>query len=105
MRYKVEFQMDVFGDRDPREWAWEDLLDITDDTDTLIPGSITITRIKPEFEQGDVVKWEPTTDEFTVEVIRQLVPGVDALDPEVGPMYLIAVHAYADEMTLREAVK
>lgn len=40
--------------------------------------------------------FRPTTDKFAVTIIRPLTD--DEKDPEVGPMYLVAVHAYADEL-------
>jgi hypothetical protein len=50
------------------------------------------------FNVGDVVRFKPTTDEFVVEILRELNP--DEVDPEVGPMYVVGVHAYDDELTL-----
>ena len=46
---------------------------------------------------GQEYTWNPTTDEFRVRVVREL--GSDEVDPEVGPMYEITVHAYADELS------
>lgn len=39
-----------------------------------------------------------TTNDFLATVVRKLVPGVDDLDPEVGDMYEVTIHVYADEI-------
>jgi hypothetical protein len=41
--------------------------------------------------------FRPTTDEFAVTVVRELTE--QECDPEVGRMYEVLVHAYADELT------
>ena len=47
---------------------------------------------------GQQYTWKPTTDEFRARVVRRLTP--DEVDAEVGPMYEIVVHAYADELSV-----
>jgi hypothetical protein len=41
--------------------------------------------------------FRPTTDEFAATIIRELTE--QECDPEVGRMYEVLVHAYADELT------
>lgn len=42
-------------------------------------------------------RWRPSTDEFRVRIIRRL--NADEVDPEVGPMFEVAAHAFEDELT------
>jgi hypothetical protein len=44
-RWRVTFEMNVGSDRDPREWGWLELLDVTDDVDELDTDSIKIEQV------------------------------------------------------------
>ena len=49
---------------------------------------------------GQQYTWKPTTDNFTVRAVRELT--IEEKDDEVGPMYEVVAHAYADELSVLE---
>ena len=51
----------------------------------------------PIREAGATMMWQPTTDLFRARVLRELTD--EEKDPEVGPMFEIAVQAFGDELT------
>jgi hypothetical protein len=52
-----------------------------------------------KIEIGKEYDLKVTTDEFLATVIREL--DDTEKDPEVGPMYEVTIHVYADELTER----
>lgn len=53
------------------------------------------------FRPGEKVYARLTTDEFRGEIVRELTP--DEVDwDDVGPMYVLAIHVYEDELTREE---
>ena len=52
-----------------------------------------------EYQQGDRVNIQVTTDHFTGPILGR-VPQSE-LDPDVGPMYVVGIHVYQDEILKR----
>ena len=47
-RWRITFDLDVWGDRDPREWDWEDILSysVGEEPDVVVDGSLTLHQPK-----------------------------------------------------------
>jgi hypothetical protein len=42
-RWTITFEMDVHGDRDPREWVWPNLIEVDDEVDHVDWSTLTVT--------------------------------------------------------------
>lgn len=104
VRYQVTFDFDVWGDRDPSEWAWDQIMDdaVGEHPDKSIPGSARIVRIAPIIWHYHVILKCDHMVAFDID--RNLEDEARSVDPEATIQIVLPCRECGEERKSKQIV-